>query len=77
MVYASVKFDMLINRTNPDVSAIMTKNYYDYKQRVYYDDLKKKGFMMAFGIVNAFDYKDKADPDYVRFEANYMNKTDG
>ena len=31
MVYASVKFDELINADNPDFSSIVTKNYYHEK----------------------------------------------
>mmetsp|Transcript_31255 Transcript_31255/g.38632 ORF Transcript_31255/g.38632 Transcript_31255/m.38632 type:complete len:140 (-) Transcript_31255:1447-1866(-) len=68
-IYAVIKFDMLINRSNPNVSSYV--NYAAKPQNQKFN-LLDNGFRIAFGIEGFLDKELRDDPRFVKWIVRYF-----
>lgn len=64
LIYSIQKFQILVTRTNPNVTVAEMYNYFE---RSYEVDLNDIGFNLAFGVNDFATGKPLDDPNYVRW----------
>ena len=70
LLIGTIRFQVLINRENPNIVEHRIKNYFaqNYTHRLTY-----KNFL-AISVVDQFTKADKVDPQYVKIHARYYQK---
>lgn len=73
LMYATIKFEQLISRHNPNISSHMQKSHYDSSERV---DLKAMNLNVAFGVEGFLDEELKDAARYVKYLVRMYGKQD-
>ena len=74
LLYAGIKFAIMINRENPQISSYMERYVIPPDEEFYF---KKNGFYFAFGVEGYHDGLPRDDPRYVKTFLRLFGRNNG
>ena len=74
IAYATITFNRLINKQNPDMSTVRTVNFFTGYDKV---NLNELNYRLAFIVESFDDKKVRIDPWYVKYIARIWQEQDG
>lgn len=74
LIYATLKFDHLVNRKNPTINSYNERGAIETTEKTNFFD---KGLHFAFGVEGFLDKELKEDPHYVKMLVRLMRHVDG